>query len=570
MAFQTKGRDPIFDSATQALIERRGMELLGIGLLALAVVIALVLGSYTPDDPDWLSATEGPAQNLLGRLGANIASPLAVIIGKGAWAIVIALAVWGFRFVIHQGEERAMARAVFVPIAIALASIYASTLVPGANWGHTFGLGGMFGDTALGMVLGVLPVDAATGIKALALISGLAMLAVGAFSLGFTTPEMRRLVGFLAAGVVFTYAGILSALRLGAHGAAKGASVGATGALKGAAALRARQAQGRAERAAFEQEDDGPLAFEDENAFSAPPPLRAATVRRAEPPVERPQPQKLQINPHATLADPAAQPQQQPRQGLLARVQGLAKRTPSATMQPELVDPGTYQGEVPEGAGSSDRISAKIATALRSRRSPGQAPMPEPMAEPAEPLSPMAAAIAKAAAKARARQDETGGKVLRAEPPVMRGAVPPAPAHVPMPIEPPLEEANIFADVADPGAQLLDHESPTDPLEWDDGIGANFEPDYEADFAAPAPAPAPAMAPTPAPKKVVQHISRRVATSTRAKAEAQPQLNFEDNSEAYELPPLGLLTDPASIPRHHLSDEALEENARMLETVLDD
>ena len=38
----------------------------------------------------------------------------------------------------------------------------------------------------------------------------------------------------------------------------------------------------------------------------------------------------------------------------------------------------------------------------------------------------------------------------------------------------------------------------------------------------------------------------------------------------YELPPLSLLTNPVSIQRHHLSDEALEENARMLETVLDD
>ena len=33
---------------------------------------------------------------------------------------------------------------------------------------------------------------------------------------------------------------------------------------------------------------------------------------------------------------------------------------------------------------------------------------------------------------------------------------------------------------------------------------------------------------------------------------------------------LNLLMDPSGIKRHHLSDEALEENARMLESVLDD
>ena len=53
----------------------------------------------------------------------------------------------------------------------------------------------------------------------------------------------------------------------------------------------------------------------------------------------------------------------------------------------------------------------------------------------------------------------------------------------------------------------------------------------------------------------------------RAKAEAQPSLSFEDTHPGYELPPLNLLANPVTIERHHLSDEALEENARMLENV---
>lgn len=71
-------------------------------------------------------------------------------------------------------------------------------------------------------------------------------------------------------------------------------------------------------------------------------------------------------------------------------------------------------------------------------------------------------------------------------------------------------------------------------------------------------------------KAVVEQPQRKpVQPSTRAKAEAQPNLFKEDNSD-FELPPLSLLTNPTAIERHHLSDEALEENARMLETVLDD
>jgi len=77
--------------------------------------------------------------------------------------------------------------------------------------------------------------------------------------------------------------------------------------------------------------------------------------------------------------------------------------------------------------------------------------------------------------------------------------------------------------------------------------------------------------PTPESKSVVQHTPRKpVLPSTRAKAEAQPTLKFADSAAAFELPPLNLLESPIEVQRHHLSDEALEENARMLEAVLDD
>jgi S-DNA-T family DNA segregation ATPase FtsK/SpoIIIE len=77
--------------------------------------------------------------------------------------------------------------------------------------------------------------------------------------------------------------------------------------------------------------------------------------------------------------------------------------------------------------------------------------------------------------------------------------------------------------------------------------------------------------PVAEPKKVVQPRQNKVVQpSVRAQAEAQPSLAFEDDQSQYELPPLGLLENPHDIKRHHLSDDALEENARMLETVLDD
>ncbi|MGB3407348.1 MAG: DNA translocase FtsK, partial [Jannaschia sp.] len=71
-------------------------------------------------------------------------------------------------------------------------------------------------------------------------------------------------------------------------------------------------------------------------------------------------------------------------------------------------------------------------------------------------------------------------------------------------------------------------------------------------------------------RKVVQAPARPAAPSRQARAEAQPALQFEEKASAYEMPPLNLLADPGTVERHVLSDEALEENARMLEAVLDD
>jgi S-DNA-T family DNA segregation ATPase FtsK/SpoIIIE len=78
------------------------------------------------------------------------------------------------------------------------------------------------------------------------------------------------------------------------------------------------------------------------------------------------------------------------------------------------------------------------------------------------------------------------------------------------------------------------------------------------------------VVPTAEPKQVVQHDKpKSVQKSKKAKAEAQPSL-FKEAGSAYETPPLNMLASPTTVVRHHLSDEALEQNARLLENVLDD
>ncbi len=559
MAYQARQRDPIFDAATQAVIERRGKEIIGAGLLMLGLAIALIVGSYTPEDPNWFAATDAPVRNWLGVPGAYLAPILKIGLGHGAWALALGIAAWGLRLILHWGEDRAMQRIPFLVPAVFVVSVYASTLVPGAGWNISFGLGGALGDTILGMVLNALPTDFQLGVKALSLVTGLAALALMTFTLGFTRPELKRIGGVLLGGLVLIYDTALKLLGKGVHGAAVGA---ATGAAKGARGLRTRLADRaaarrteraeRAQAAALVQDSDATLP-EDESDFSAPPPLRASRVVRAEPPLEAAQPA---TGPAPEALQPKVGPAVEPqvattRTGLLGRI-SLRKRTPDPAVEaapipePELVET-TFTGALPDGVGDEDRIRAKVAQALKQRARAVPVMTVPTVSAPAPATT--------AAAPSRREPALTRHHKRGPTPMILDTSIPP---------HPPVEEPNIFANDfphdVDDDALIEDAYIPT----MDEVIAAEAAP------AAPTPAPrvhtsAPKPAAAPQPKSVVQHPTRRAARpSARATAEAQPSLQFAPMPAGYDLPPLSLLTNPASIERHH------EENARMLETVLDD
>jgi DNA segregation ATPase FtsK/SpoIIIE, S-DNA-T family len=476
-SYQAKRRDPLLDHQTQAVIERRGKELIGAGLLTLGVLVALMLGSYVPDDPSWLSATDAEAENLLGRLGASIASPLTVIVGSGAWGIALVLSAWGLRFVLHRGSERAVQRLLFAPIAIALAAVYASTHVPPADWTHSFGLGGLFGDTVLGALIEIVPFGAGLSLKLLAVLAAAGMVAVMLFVLGFDADELRRVARMLLVGSVLLYARLLTLGQLGAVAAAQGAQE-----------LRARIA---ARRAAPTDADEPAAA-----RYGAPAPLAARHARQV-------------------TAEPAVAPRPE-RTGLLSRLPGVRR---AVTPESELVE---YDQAADAAAPTDARIRARIASAIQSR---------------------------------------------------MRLGLPVAPPEVEAPpprIEPPLVRPRGAARVEALPEPLTDSE----PDVPEEGTAADEErlfAEYAAlsDGTEPPPRPS-ANAAIYAPRAVVQTPPRPAAPSRQARAERQPALRFEEAPAAYEPPPLSLLSSPSEIKRHALATESLEENARMLESVLDD
>ncbi|MEL6587086.1 MAG: DNA translocase FtsK 4TM domain-containing protein, partial [Pseudomonadota bacterium] len=462
MAYQVRQRDPLLDSNVQISLARRGREGLGVVVALMGLLLFAILFSYHPEDPNWLAATDAPAQNWFGIFGASIAAPLHLILGYGSYGLALGGLVWGARFAFHWGSERALPRALFVGGWVLVLSIYWSSTPPGANWVEDHGLGGMFGDTIMGAILAMFPFGAAFALKVLSFLLGIGSVGLGVWVMGFTRDDL------LKAGL-FLLAGFGSAWHIGLVATGTVAKGAATGTAKTAVKLKERRLA-KVQAQALQEE---PQIFEESRA----PLLSIGSLK-----------------------------------------QGLSSLLPKGRALPDYDDreEPDLGAPIPEDAPQDDRIQARIANAVRTRvrrANIAQALAPAPTAEPALRADPTAAPV-------------------RAEPPLT--AMPPAPA-----VDAPQDE---------------------DPL-------------IESDAPEPAPETV-TFSHTPAQpalnRRVVQAQAKPAKPSSQAKAEAQPALQFEDKMAAYETPPLALLADPGTVERHHLSDDALEQNARMLEAVLDD
>ena len=472
MAYPTRGRDPLLDASTQAFLERRGVEALGLVILAVGVMFALALVSYSPEDSAWIASGGREIANWAGQIGATISAPLIKIMGLGSWGIPIAFVVWGLRLITHLGAERMLMRLIYAPIFWALCSLYAATLNPISSWAHSFSMGGLFGDTVLFMLLQILPGSAALGANIVALILGALVLLLGGYVTGLVFGEIKtsfRAINLAGSRFVMFVLSLLS-----------------SGVSRGAQGLRTRQEN----RAQLQREPNF-------NPVSRSEAARVASVIRANPAMPTTSAAlPLPVEPWVSKS-------------LFARVPAMLKRTPELNAKPQLQANTQGTSEDP----FEDRIRGKIADAIRSRdpqaalTAQGQTPIVTP--KPGRPMGP-----------------------------------------VPMVLQHPVSEAPFMEDDTD----ILDDEYLAD---------SEIQiPSYPVD---------PPL--TAQPKQVVQHaLKRPIQPSAQAIAEAQPKLEFEPSSseKTYEKPPLRLLMSPSSIERHVLSDDALEANARMLESVLDD
>ena len=443
---QAPSRSPLIDKSMKEALERRGVELLGLILIVIGISIFLLLWSYSPDDRSFWSISDEPTQNILGVIGASIAAPLILILGWGSFTISLFLVIWGFRFLCHIGVERAITRMIFFPVSTGFSSVFFATLVPYNMWVHQFGLGGLFGETSVGIILKAIPEVSTTSVNTITLLMVTVSFLSLLFVCGFSRREVSVALKFLFTCTILLCSQVFSLLA------------------KSTILLIPRKVS---------------------NANGLP-------------------------NQDNVLS--------QQKWGVISRILFriillFGKNTPQSVRQEPKIDN--------EGHDEDNRIRNKISSIIRDRNPP----LTSRVADTSEVKGNEEAFLTSLPSLDRAEPSvSSDSQIFNAELKQDKFS------------EDGYNEPTIFEEKFNPDPSIH---------------GYNF-PKAEA-------------------KKLVHPpISKTFKKSKRAIEEAEPRLNFDDGKVDFEFPPLNLLATPVAIKRTYLSDESLEENARLLEAVLDD
>jgi len=132
-----------------AALRRRLRELGGVALISLAMLAALALATWSVQDPSLSHATDAPVRNLLGRPGAVAADLLMQLLGLGSLALLLPIAVWGYRLLGHKRLSHERLRVLLWLAGAVLSAAFASCLPKSPHWPLPSGLGGVIGDAVL-------------------------------------------------------------------------------------------------------------------------------------------------------------------------------------------------------------------------------------------------------------------------------------------------------------------------------------------------------------------------------------------------------------------------------------
>ncbi len=133
----------------RAFAVRRAAEIAGIALVVGTGALALALLTWSVRDPSLNHATDRPVHNLLGVPGAITADLIMQMLGLAALALLVPLAILGWRLVTARRLDRLGQRLLLWLVGGLAAAGFAAVLPVTSRWPLPTGLGGVLGDAIL-------------------------------------------------------------------------------------------------------------------------------------------------------------------------------------------------------------------------------------------------------------------------------------------------------------------------------------------------------------------------------------------------------------------------------------
>ena len=180
-------KTPFLPKSVSAFIHRRMTETAGLVLMVMGAMLLVAFVTYSPDDPSFNRAVDGPIANLMGRPGAFGADFLLQSLGLAGMLPGLALAAWGYQVAAKRGLRLAWLRIALLPLTLLLAAAAAAAVTPPESWPLRAGLGGYFGSWALGQaVAAVTALRIAADARIIGSLAGAAALTLLLPSMGMT------------------------------------------------------------------------------------------------------------------------------------------------------------------------------------------------------------------------------------------------------------------------------------------------------------------------------------------------------------------------------------------------
>jgi DNA segregation ATPase FtsK/SpoIIIE, S-DNA-T family len=169
-------------------------KLTGAVLLAVCVIAALSLMSWSVADPSLTHATSGSTRNLAGPLGAIFSDLLMQTLGLASIIALLPPAFWALQLITRQSIPRLKSKLFLASCAVLAIAASLSALPTPSGWALRYGFGGVTGDLGLGLLGNLLSyvnserAPAAAGLFYLA--GGMSLLVA---SLGLTQNDLMTL-----------------------------------------------------------------------------------------------------------------------------------------------------------------------------------------------------------------------------------------------------------------------------------------------------------------------------------------------------------------------------------------